>query len=156
MSRNHPLYHTWWNMLQRCLNEDATNFPNYGGRGVNVCERWQLSFDDFLEDMGPKPCQSFTLDRINSDGDYSPENCRWSSWETQQNNRRSSRFLTSNDGETLTLTQWARRLGCGPRTIVHRIEVAGWSVHAAITTKVGNSGPKGPRLHGGVQGIPAS
>lgn len=142
MARHHPLYHTWWNMLQRCLNEDATNYPNYGGRGVSVCCRWQLSFHDFLEDMGPKPDPSFTLDRIDHDGDYEPTNCRWASWDTQQNNRRSSKFLTTDTGETLTLSQWARKLGCTPRAIVHRIEVAGWSINRALTEKIGNSGPK--------------
>ncbi len=78
-------------MKKRCTDENAKDFPCYGGRGIRVCDRWMESFQNFLADMGDKPVGA-TLDRINNDGDYSPENCRWASVERQSQNRRSTRL----------------------------------------------------------------
>jgi hypothetical protein len=76
-------------MKQRCLNEKATCYENYGGRGITVCERWlgENGFVNFLMDMGPRP-QDKSLDRINVEGGYSPDNCRWADSATQHANRR--------------------------------------------------------------------
>lgn len=135
-----PPYHVWWNMVQRCTNEETDSYPDYGGRGIQVCSRWLDSPEAFYEDMGPRP-SGFQLDRIDPDGDYCPENCRWVGVETQQNNKRSSRLITFR-GETLSITQWARRMGAAnSSTLAYRLR-NGWSVEKTLTTPIGNSGPK--------------
>ena len=83
----HPLYQTYMGMLKRCHHNDSRHYKNYGGKGVHVCARWRESFDDFLYDMGPKPSADCTIDRINNDRGYEPDNCRWADKTTQSRNR---------------------------------------------------------------------
>lgn len=81
-------YNSWRGAKKRCYNENNTSYKYYGGRGIQVCDRWLNSFENFLTDMGEKPSSSHSLDRINNDGDYSPDNCRWATSKEQSSNKR--------------------------------------------------------------------
>lgn len=107
--------HTAWRqMKKRCQNPKCKPYKNYGGRGIGVCERWQ-SFDNFFADMGHPP-EGMTLERIDNDGNYCPENCRWATWKDQQRNRRNSRWLSINE-EKKVLSAWAEDLEVHPAKI---------------------------------------
>ncbi len=84
-----PIYYSWSDMIQRCTNPKATGWKYYGGRGITVTDHWlgENGFENFLADMGERP-EGLTLDRIDNDGNYTPENCRWTDWSTQVRNRR--------------------------------------------------------------------
>jgi len=125
-------YNTWCSMRQRCNNKNATSYRNYGARGITVCDRWNTSFMSFLADMGKKPSSEHTIDRINNDLGYSPENCRWALMDEQCNNRRSNRRVTIN-GETKTISQWARKSGLSSQVILNRVDKLGWGEQKLLT-----------------------
>lgn len=85
-----PTYKAWKSMRQRCKNKNDPHYPDYGGRGITVCERWE-SFENFLADMGERPSDDLSIDRINNDGNYEPGNCRWTDRFTQARNRRNTK-----------------------------------------------------------------
>lgn len=120
-------YRAWQKLKQRCKR------PDYRDRGINCCDRWQ-SFDNFFADMGHPPNDSpnTSIDRIDNNGPYSPDNCRWADRTTQQNNRRANKYMTFK-GETLTVTQWARRLGV-QRQVLRKRLLRGWTVEQTLTT----------------------
>lgn len=125
------------NMRYRCYNPNNTMYANYGGRGIKVCDRWlgEHGFENFLADMGERPGKEYSLDRIDVNGDYCPENCRWATQKEQQNNRRSNRNLTHN-GQTHTIEEWSELTKIHPSTIWHRLN-DGWTVERALTTADG-------------------
>ena len=124
-----PEYKSYRQMIRRCQDHKSNRFYNYGAKGITVCDRWKESFQNFLSDMGPRP-ENFTLDRIDPLKNYCPENCRWASHKTQQNNRTNNVYLTAN-GETKTMSQWADDLGIDKRALFLRIK-RGWSENDAI------------------------
>jgi len=128
---SHRTHKAWCGLKQRCLNPNNPAWARYGGRGIRACDRWRDSFDDFLKDMGLCPAKH-ELDRINNDGPYSPENCRWASSKTQQNNRSSNRTISWR-GQTRTLQQWARKTGINRTTIAARLD-NGWSISRVLET----------------------
>lgn len=126
-----PEYVTWLKMKGRCCNESSDKYAEYGGRGIKVCDRWLDSFPAFLEDMGKKPTPAHTIERIDNDKGYSPENCRWATRKEQQRNRRTCHYLT-HDGKTLSIAEWAEVTGIVANTIANRI-FNGWSTEQALT-----------------------
>jgi hypothetical protein len=112
-------YAIWSSMNSRCHNPKSTNFKNYGKRGITVYTPWRKSLAQFLRDIGPRPSEFHSLDRIDNNGPYSPENCRWATRKEQQRNRRNSVLVTI-QGQTLPLLDWAEKLGfTGPELTLH-------------------------------------
>lgn len=124
-------YHSWTNMKYRCYNVNNPSYAKYGGRGIKVCDRWlgRHGFVNFYKDMGDRPIYT-SIDRIDNNGDYTPENCRWATREEQQNNTRRCRLIEYN-GRTQNLTQWARELSINPNTLTKRLN-KGWSIERAL------------------------
>jgi hypothetical protein len=114
-----PGYMTWALLIQRCMNPKDKAYPRYGGRGITVCQRWLDSFANFHSDMGDRP-DGKTLDRIDNDGPYSPENCRWATASEQANNTRRN-LLVEHQGEVLTVAQLAQRTGVKYGTLRSRV-----------------------------------
>lgn len=114
-----PEYNSWQKMRRRCENPDDAAYGYYGGRGIRVCERWQ-SFDDFLADMGRKPEANSSLDRIDVNGDYSPDNCRWASPTVQARNKRHHRFVEY-DGRKMPLSEACEHAGVQYHSALYRL-----------------------------------
>ncbi len=127
---NHPLYMIWRSMLSRCLCKTHPSWKDYGGRGISVCERWQKNFHDFVADIGERP-KGYTLERVDNDKGYSPDNCKWATRAEQAANKRNTTILTFN-GETMTLTAWARKIGLKADTLKMRL-LRGIPLERALT-----------------------
>lgn len=136
-----PTYSSWSAMKDRCLTPAHVSWSRYGGRGITVCERW-LSFDLFLQDMGPRPSLKHSLDRIESDGNYEPGNCRWATAKTQGRNHSGNKVLTHN-GTSMCVAAWADQTGLPHNTIRRRL-ILGWTVGEALETPHRSS--RGPSL----------
>lgn len=119
----------WALMIQRCSDRNFHGWSKYGKRGISVCERWQ-TFSNFLTDMGEWPT-GLSLDRIDVNGPYSPENCRWATAEQQANNRRTSRFIEF-AGQRMTVSQWSRERKIPLSTLKNRLGILGWPVWKAL------------------------
>ena len=125
-------YNSWINMRSRCYDPINKEWANYGGRGITICERWRESFEIFLADMGTKPSRRHQIDRIDNNGHYEPDNCRWATPMQNAQNTRRNIFLEHN-GKRLTQSEWARVVGLSPATICER-RAAGWTVAEILTT----------------------
>jgi hypothetical protein len=121
-------------MKGRCQNPNNHKYPIYGARGIKVCDRWQ-KFENFLADMGERPSKKYSIDRIDNDGHYTPDNCRWADRYEQQNNTRRNRLITIN-GETKTMSQWGRQFGISPDTIWNRIVTLKWDDVKSVVTPI--------------------
>lgn len=120
-------------MFRRCYMPSQDNYALYGGRGIKVCDRWK-DFESFLDDMGEKPA-GLTIDRIDSDGDYEPANCRWATKTDQAINQRRVRLI-SHDGKTLAAAEWEALTGIPSRVIRSRVDRLGWTPSRALTEPV--------------------
>lgn len=129
-----PEYKIWRGMQDRCYLEKSANYHNYGGRGIKVCDRWLESIDNFVADMGIRPSPKYSLDRIDVNGDYSPENCRWADDKTQNRNRRDNLHITIR-GDKMTIAEAVERYSL-PRHIITWRMRQGWTDEEIIRTPV--------------------
>lgn len=125
-----PTYRSWYAMLQRCNNTKEMSYKHYGARGISVCDSWMLSYQDFLQDMGERPSLEHSLDRIDNNGHYCPENCRWATRVEQLNNKRTNVHIDYN-GQSMTVAQWARHIGIKTQTLRMRL-YRGWQIEKAL------------------------
>lgn len=114
-----PIYRTWEHMIERCENKRCKSYRLYGARGIKVCERWRNSYDDFCRDMGPRPSPFHSLDRIDSNGNYEPNNCRWAT--IQQQNRNTSKNVL--DEESVRQIKCLFRMGIPMRWIAQTFKI---------------------------------
>ena len=131
---NTHLFRVWSHMRERCEREKHPYYKDYGGRGISVCSEWRdfLPFKDWAERSGFQI--GLTIDRIDTNGNYEPANCRWVTQKEQQNNKRSNRVIEY-AGEHLTLTQTAEKYGINKTTLKERLN-NGWDIDDAITRPV--------------------
>lgn len=132
------IYRIWKAMRHRCTYETIPNYSSYGGKGIKVCARWS-SVTAFVEDMGPTYFPGATIDRIDNDKDYCPENCRWSTMKEQQRHRSNNNRITF-DGETKCLTEWAEYFKCPIYVLTRRITTYGSQQALAITKSLPENG----------------
>ena len=113
-------WYAWSSMRQRCINPKHAAYRDYGGRGITVCAAWTDSYEAFLADMGRKPTPKHTLDRIDVNAGYSPENCRWATWAVQQRNRRNNHMVEYR-GKTMCVTDFATAIGMPASRVFARL-----------------------------------
>lgn len=125
-----PEYGHWRNMICRCEQPTTPAFERYGGRGISICERWRGSFRNFYEDMGPRPSPRHSVDRINSDGNYEPGNCRWATKSQQSRNMRANRLVIVG-GREITLAEAVEQSPVPYNTVLYRLK-RGWGIDDAL------------------------
>ncbi len=139
------LYWVWSDIKTRCYNKNSVRYKDYGGRGIKICDEW-LDFQNFYEwamtngykeEMLPSGRNRLTIDRIDVNGNYCPENCRWVTQKEQTNNTRVNHYLEFN-GKKQTLSEWGEEVGISVSTLAQRINHLGWSIERALTTPTGN------------------
>lgn len=127
-----PEYHIWVGIRTRCLTASNKAYKHYGGRGIKICERWG-EFNNFFADMGQRPSPKHSVERVDNNGDYCPENCVWAVQKAQARNKRTNRYITFN-GETLCLKDWSLKLKIPHSTLSKRL--AKWSLEKAFTQPI--------------------
>lgn len=145
----HPLYPVWHEIFTRCYNKNSKDYKYYGKKGVTVCDRWSIKggqgFRNFVKDMGERP-NGYTLDRIDRNKNYCPENCRWATPLEQAKNRGIATSITYN-GETLSVTEWAERLKVNREVLYHRLNYFGWDAKRTLETPISTTPSKrGPKI----------
>ena len=128
--KNTKICGVWRDMRSRCNRQKDSEYHNYGGRGIIVCERWK-NFINFYADMGDPP-KGLTLDRIDNDGNYEPSNCRWATRKAQNNNSRQN-VIIEYQGQKHTISQWANKINISYRALYLRLRTHKWSIKRALT-----------------------
>lgn len=133
---DHPLYNTWRNIKTRCYNSKCSDYKDYGLRGITVCDEWKNNFVEFfywaLKNGWEK---GLTIERLNNDKGYSPDNCKWISMKEQSKNRRTNRQITYN-GQTHTLAEWSRITGIARKTLEMRLDSKNFTTEEAFEKPV--------------------
>lgn len=140
----HPLFRVWFDMNRRCYDSKRKDYIHYGGRGISICEQWRRTpdcsgFRQFLIDMEQSHSEGLEIERIDVNGNYCPENCKWATHREQIINRRhfdgkfNARFIEFR-GETLCISMWADKLGINSKILMDRITKLGWDIERAFTT----------------------
>lgn len=140
-----PTYWAWIDLRRRCNDKSNSSYESYGGRGITVCDRWANSFENFIADMGEKPSRGMSIDRIDVNGNYTPENCRWATSKEQGRNKRNNLHITI-DEVTLTLPEWCERYNAKYWLVIRRIKKWNWTPLEALTTPGGRKGMAHVRL----------
>jgi hypothetical protein len=136
-------YNTWALMLRRCNKKNSRSYDIYGERGIKVCDEWS-NFKNFFRDMGKAPSPKHSLDRIDVNGNYCPENCRWADAKTQRRNQRNPKLIECRGQKKMPI-EWSEISGVSNRAIYARIK-RGWSVENAIFTPMRKQRPRQPNL----------
>lgn len=123
-------YKTWCGIKRRCLNENDKRYPEYGGRGIKICDSWSNSFQSFFHDMGEKP-EGYSIERIDVNGNYEKSNCKWIKLSSQASNKRTNVKITHKN-ETKNLSDWSLETGIKAETISARIK-RGWSIEKSLS-----------------------
>ena len=133
-----PEYRTWLRMKRRCYDTGYKDYPNWGGRGIRLCDEWNESFDQFFADMGPRPTADHSIDRLDSNGDYAPGNCRWAtSFQQASENKRNLIPVEVNGQRYQSISAACRSIGAVNYTTAEQRIFAGMSVAEAVTTPKG-------------------
>lgn len=127
-------YWIWSAMIQRCTNKNNKGYHNYGGRGIKVCDEWLNSFEQFISDMGLRPSRKHSIERVNNNKGYNPENCIWATKDIQQRNRRIRKDEIVFNGETATQASLRLSKNTYRRLVQKRIKELGWDIEKAFTT----------------------
>lgn len=133
VAKKSATYNTWVRMKQRCSNPNGSHYKDYGGRGIIVCDRWNGSYEAFLSDMGSRPSNNHSIDRIDVNGNYEPGNCRWATKLQQANNTRACRRVAW-DGREWTISELATHAGMSKQKLWKRLR-RGWSVDRAVGSR---------------------
>ena len=129
-------YKSWEAMIDRCYNSKNTHYKRYGGRGISVCDKWRYSFHEFLKDIGRRPHLKYTLDRINNELNYTPDNCKWST-KTEQSFNKSNNILIEYNGHIKNLSVWAKEININSGTLSSRLK-GGWTIEDSLNRPAGH------------------
>lgn len=128
--RHSKEYEAWRHMRSRCTKTYDISYPRYGARGIKVCARWMESFEAFLEDVGPSPSPRHSIERLDSDGDYEPNNCTWATLEQQARNKRNTRYVEFG-GQRKCLADWCDEFNVRYPVVASRLD-RGWPPELAF------------------------
>jgi hypothetical protein len=130
-----PEYRVWQSMIGRCYDPKNASYDSYGERGITVCEEWRTSFEAFYRDVGPRPGEDYSIERKDVNDHYHKDNVRWATAQEQSQNRRTNVYLEHN-GERLTVTDWARRLGMTRAGLQRRLKTQGMTLAEALSAPI--------------------